>query len=59
MTGDTKRLKVGVLICAALGNVEDVVNLKVFTHMAATLAGVAISDQDAVPDAAPRPTASP
>ena len=55
---DAERLKVGVIILAALSDVDDVVNLKVITDVTALLAGVLVTKQDAVTGAAPGPTTS-
>ena len=54
VTGDADRLEVAVIVSAALGDVYDVINLKVFGGQAANAARVVIADQDRFAFTAPR-----
>ncbi|ROM60907.1 hypothetical protein BK651_00315 [Pseudomonas rhodesiae] len=56
MTWDAYCLEVAVIIGAALGDIDDVVNLKVFGRESAYPAGVVITDQDRLTFAAPGAT---
>lgn len=58
MTGNTEALEIRVIITATLGDVDDVVDLKLLGDQPTAAAGVLITKQDALSDAAPWPTSS-
>ena len=58
MTGRAQAPQVVRIVCAALGDADDVIDFQVLGDQAAGSAGVGIAQQDLIPQAAPRTTAA-
>ncbi len=58
VTWHTEALQVEVIISAAKGLANDVINLKLLSDLSAFLAGVLIPDQDALTNSTPWPPAA-